>query len=158
MNFGTSSGQDVGARNFLRVNEQFCTGGQPTKEDLARLKESGVRSILNLRRPEENPTELAEEERLAEGLGLRYFLLPVNVSDLRPEQADRFLEIVRDEANRPMYIHCVSANRVGGFWLIHRVLTDGWDFDKAEQEARKIGLVRPELVEFARSYIEHNRR
>jgi uncharacterized protein (TIGR01244 family) len=155
--FGTSLGQDVTAKNFLRLNEEFCTAGQPSKEDLLKLKESGLRSILNLRRPEENPTEQAEEERLAEELGFKYFTIPVKVADLRPEQADRFLEIVKDEGNRPMLIHCMGANRVGGFWLIHRVLNDGWEFDKAEQEARKIGMTSPELVAFARSYIEQKK-
>lgn len=157
MNFGNCRGQDVAAKNFLRVNEDFCTAGQPSREDLLKLKETGVRSILNLRRPEENPTEQAEEERLAEELGFEYFRIPVNLADLRPEQADRFLEIVRDEGNRPMLIHCVTANRVGGFWLIHRVLTDGWQFERAEEEARKIGMARPELLEFARTYIEEKK-
>jgi len=157
INFGTSHGQDVAAKNFLRVNEEFCTAGQPSKEDLVKLKESGIRSILNLRRPEENPTEQAEEKRLAEELGLKYFSIPINVADLRLEQADLFLDLVKDQGNRPMLIHCMSANRVGGFWLIHRVLNDGWEFDKAEQEARRIGLTRPELLEFARSYIEQKK-
>ncbi len=151
-------GQDVTAKNFLRINDCFCTGGQPSTQDLAKLKESGVHSILNLRRPEENPTEQQEEKKLAEDLGLKYFSIPVNTADLRDEQADRFLEITKDEANRPLFIHCASANRVGGFWLISRVLNDGWDFEKAEQEARKVGLKSPQLVEFARSYIQKKKQ
>ena len=37
--------------NFLRVDKQICTGGQPSLEDLARLKAEGVRAIINLRQP-----------------------------------------------------------------------------------------------------------
>src|SRR3990170_4037228 len=40
-----------GIRNFLRVNEKICTGGQPTLEQLAELKAGGIRAVLNLRRP-----------------------------------------------------------------------------------------------------------
>jgi len=151
-------GQDIVAKNFLRINEEFCTGGQPSRQDLTKLKESGVRSILNLRRPEENPTEQEEEKKLAEELGLKYFSIPVNVADLRDEQADQFLELTKDEVNRPLYIHCFTANRAGAFWLIHRVLNDGWEFEKAEEEAHKVGLTRPELLAFARSYVEKKKQ
>jgi hypothetical protein len=40
-------------KNFLRVNEQICTGGQPTMAQLEKLKQEGVRAIINLRRPSE---------------------------------------------------------------------------------------------------------
>lgn len=36
-------------RNFMRVNEQFCTGGQPRLEHLQKLKSEGVKAIVNLR-------------------------------------------------------------------------------------------------------------
>jgi hypothetical protein len=29
---------------------------------------------------------------------------------------------------------------VGAFWMIRRVLRDGWKLDAAEEEAKKIGL------------------
>ena len=40
--------------NFLWVEADFCTGAQPSLEHLTRLKEEGVRGILNLRRPREH--------------------------------------------------------------------------------------------------------
>ena len=33
-------------RNFLRVNDQFCTGGQPRLEHLQQLKDEGVKAIM----------------------------------------------------------------------------------------------------------------
>ena len=38
---------------------------------------------------------------------------------------DEFLKITDDAANRPMFIHCTAAIRVGAFWMIRRVLRDG---------------------------------
>jgi hypothetical protein len=50
-------------------------------------------------------------------------------------------------------IHCASANRVGAFWMIYRVLEQGWSEDKALAEAERIGLRSPALKQFAHDYI-----
>src|SRR5688572_30393876 len=110
-------------RNFVRVNEQFCTGGQPRLEHLAKLKSEGVKAIINLRRPTEHRAD--EEEAKAKELGLRYFNIPVVYGDPKEEQATEFLKITDDPENRPAFIHCTAAIRVGAFWLIRRVLRDG---------------------------------
>ena len=144
-------------RNFLRVNEEFCTGGQPRPEHLQQLKADGVKAIINLRPPTEH--RAAEEEAKAKELGLRYFNIPVVFGDPKDEQVTEFLKILDDPANRPAFIHCTSAIRVGAFWMIRRVLRDGWTVDAAEEEAKKIGLKEsPHLNEFARRYIERYRK
>lgn len=144
-------------RNFLRVNKEFCTGGQPRNEHLAKLKEEGVRAIINLRPPGEH--RAAEEKAEAERLGLRYFTIPVVYGEPKEEQATEFLKLTDDEANRPAFIHCAGAIRVGAFWMIRRVLRDGWSIEDAEKEAEKIGLREaPHLNEFARAYIEKHRK
>lgn len=144
-------------RNFLRVNKEFCTGGQPRTEQLAKLKEEGVKAIINLRPPGEHRAE--EERAEAERLGLRYFNIPVVFAEPKEEQATEFLKLTDDEANRPAFIHCTGAIRVGAFWMIRRVLRDGWTIEDAEKEAEKIGLREaPHLNEFARAYIEKHRK
>ncbi len=162
---GASQQQDASSRgersrttikNFLRVNEHFCTGGQPTIEELARLKAEGIKALINLRRPAEYNAE--EEAAKAKELGLRYINIPVNAAEPKDEQADEFLKVTADPQNRPAFIHCASANRVGAFWMIRRVLVDGWKLEDAEAEARKIGLHSPSLIEFAHSYIQRHQK
>lgn len=144
-------------RNFLRVSEEFCTGGQPRLEHLAQLKEQGVRAVINLRRPSEHRAE--EEEAEAKRVGLRYFNIPVAFAEPRDEQADEFLKITDDPANRPAFIHCTAAIRAGAFWMIRRVLRDGWTVERAEEEAARVGLREsPHLNEWARAYIERRRK
>src|SRR5215211_6943310 len=144
-------------RNFLRVNKEFCTGGQPRNEHLAKLKEEGVKAVINLRQPGEHRAE--EEKAEAERLGLRYFNIPVAYAEPKEEQATEFLRLTDDEANRPAFIHCTGAIRVGAFWMIRRVLRDGWTIEDAEKEAEKVGLREaPHLNEFARAYIEKHRK
>jgi uncharacterized protein (TIGR01244 family) len=144
-------------RNFLRVNEEFCTGGQPRPQHLQKLKDDGVKAIINLRPAGEH--RAAEEEAKAKELGLRYFNIPVVFADPKEEQVTEFLKITDDPKNRPAFIHCAGAIRVGAFWMVRRVLRDGWSIEAAEEEARKIGLREsPHLNAFARTYIEKHRK
>jgi uncharacterized protein (TIGR01244 family) len=144
-------------RNFLKINDQFCTGGQPRMEHLDQLKAEGVKAIINLRTPGEHRAE--EEEAKAKELGLRYFNIPVVFRDPKPEQVDQFLKLTDDPANRPAFIHCTAAIRVGAFWMIRRVMRDGWTVEKAEEEARKVGLREsPHLDEFVRKYVAEHKK
>ena len=144
-------------RNFLRVNNEFCTGGQPRLAHLEQLKAEGIRAIINLRRPTEHRAE--EEETKAKELGLRYFNIPVAFGEPRDEQVTEFLKITDDPKNRPAFIHCTAAIRVGAFWMIRRVLRDGWSIEAAEREALKIGLRdSPHLNTFALRYIEKHQK
>jgi uncharacterized protein (TIGR01244 family) len=144
-------------RNFLRIDSNYCTGGQPTMQQLERLKAEGITTIINLRTADEHNS--AQEETRAKELGLRYFNIPVIYSNPREEQVTEFLKLMEDSANRPVFIHCTAAIRVGAFWLVKRVLQDGWTLEAADQEAQKIGLRNsPHLVEFARAYIEKHKK
>lgn len=139
-------------RNFLQVNKEFCTGGQPRLEHLEKLKADGVKAIINLRPTGEH--RAAEEEAKAKEVGLRYINIPVVYAEPKDSDVDEFLKVTDDPANRPAFVHCAAGIRVGAFWLIRRVVRDGWTFEKAEEEAAKVGLVNaPHLTEFARKYI-----
>ena len=76
------------------------------------------------------------------------------------EQVEQFLQITDDRSNRPMFIHCTAAIRVGAFWMIRRVLRDNLDVEAALTEARKVGLREDakHLEDFARDYIAKHKR
>jgi uncharacterized protein (TIGR01244 family) len=139
-------------RNFLQVTPQFCTGGQPRVEHFTKLKAEGVKAVLNLRQPTEHRAD--EEQAAVQQAGMKYFNIPVVYMSPTDARVDEFLRITDDPANRPMFIHCTAAIRVGAFWMIRRVLRDGMTFEAALEEAAKVGLKdAPHLVEFARTYI-----
>ena len=157
LSISSVAAQEDSIKNFLRVNKEFCTGGQPSLEQLEKLKADGVKAIINLRQPSEYA--VAEEEAKAKTLGLRYFNIPVSPTEPKDEQATAFLKLTDDPENRPAFIHCRSAARVAAFWMIRRVLHDGWKLEDAMKEAEKIGLGdHPILSEFARKYIESHQQ
>lgn len=144
-------------RNFLKVSTDFCTGGQPRLEHFASLKADGVKAVLNLRTPGEHRAD--EEKAAVEAAGLKYYNIPIVFGTPTNAQADEFLAITDDPANRPMFIHCTAAVRVGAFWLIRRVARDGWTWEQALGEARKVGLTNaPHLEEFAKAYLASRKK
>jgi uncharacterized protein (TIGR01244 family) len=151
--FGQQTSQPI--MNFLRLNTEICTGGQPTLDQLTDLKKQGVTTIINLRTPQEY--DAAPEEAKAKELGLRYFNIPVASNGPKDEQVVEFLKLTDDPKNRPAFIHCASANRVGAFWMIRRVLRDNWTMDAAKTEATMIGMRAQNLIDFATQYIAKNK-
>lgn len=136
---------------YFSVNERVATAAQPTIPQLAAVREEGFRTVINLREPSEYDAEA--ERAAALELGLRYVSIPVKTADPKPEQVEAFLDATDDASNYPVLIHCGSGNRVGAFWMIRRVLVDGWKPEDAEKEARQIGMKSANLREFALEYI-----
>jgi uncharacterized protein (TIGR01244 family) len=121
---------------LLCVTDDVATSGQPRDSAWPKLAKLGFRTVLTLRTPEE--TNLPRQKAAAEAAGLRWLNVPVGTPT--DGQLDQFLSIVRDRSNMPMLIHCAVAVRVGAFWMVHRVLDDGFPMDRAIQEARQIGM------------------
>jgi len=140
----------------LCLDENFATGAQPTGEAYAKAAAEGFRSVLSLRAAGEG-VDLARERAKAENAGMRFFNIPVDSAAPRVEQADEFLRLTREKANHPMLVTCASANRVGAFMMIQRVLDQGWSEDQALAEAVKIGLRSDKLKGFAHDYIAAHR-
>jgi uncharacterized protein (TIGR01244 family) len=154
---GASAQEVAPIRNFVRLNNDFCTGAQPRLEHLEKLKADGVKTILNLRPAGEH--RAAEEEAKVKELGLRYFNIPVVFGEPKEEQVAEFFKVTDERNNFPIFIHCAAGIRVGAFWLIRRVLRDGWTLEAAEKEADQIGLREsPHWKEFALKYIEQHRK
>jgi uncharacterized protein (TIGR01244 family) len=144
-------------RNFLQVTPEFCTGGQPRPEHFAKLRADGIKAVLNLRQPSEHRAD--EEKQAVEAAGLKYFNIPVSYQNPADADVDQFLKITDDPSNRPMFIHCTAAIRVGAFWMIRRVLRDGLSIDAALEEAKKVGLREaPHLDQFVRLYIASRKK
>jgi uncharacterized protein (TIGR01244 family) len=144
-------------RNFLKVTPEFCTGGQPRVEHFAKLKADGVKTVLNLRTPGEHRAD--EEREAVAAAGLKYFNIPVVYTSPTDAQVDEFLRLTDDPENRPMFIHCTAAIRVGAFWMIRRVMRDGMSVEAAREEARKVGFNdAPHLDQFVTRYIESHKK
>lgn len=148
----------TGIPRFLKLTDQVWTGGQPWIEHVSKLKDAGVKVVINLRPRDEYDS--AREEAKVKELGMTYFNIPVAFNAPDELDADDFLKLTDEQLkNGPVFIHCAVATRVGAFWMIRRVLRDGWEFDKALEEANRIGLNNhARLIEFAKDYTEKKKK
>lgn len=127
---------------------------QPTLEDFEQAKACGVRTVINLRPAKEQP-DLDERARVT-GLGLAYVNLPFNgAAELTDEIFAGSRELL-NTSERPILLHCASANRVGAVWIPWRVLDGGIALEQAVAEAKTIGLKTVEYEAKARDYVARN--
>jgi len=125
--------------NFHQVNPQLYRGGQPTDRGLRRLKDLGVKTVVNLR-GEDAHTRAESEE--AHSLGLRYYSIALpEFSRPKDEETGRVLGIINDPQNQPVFIHCRwGKDRTGTIVACYRISHDGWTAKQAKDEARRYGL------------------
>ena len=144
----------AGIRNYSRVDATVGCGGAVDPAAMASLRKEGFVSVINLRMPTEEGANVEAGRAAAQAAGLKYIHLPFNVAAPDPKVVDSFLAAVADKSNQPVFIHCGSASRVGGMWMIKRVLQDKWMLDRAMTEAKAIGLNNAQLEAFAVQYIK----
>ena len=142
----------TGVVNYTQVDGSVACGGDTPRDAFTSLAEQGFRAVVNLRLDGE--PGVAEEGEAVEAAGLRYVHLPMAPSAPEFETAEQFLEVVADPSNQPVYIHCASANRVGGVWAIKRVVQDGWSREAALAEGHAIGLKSPVIIDFVHRFLD----
>ena len=140
------------------VDPTIACAGATDSSAIPEIAKAGYKSIVNLRLASETGANIEEGRAAATKAGVNYIHLPFEVA--KPDEAvvDKFIAAVSDTANQPVFVHCGSANRVAGMWMIKRVVADGWDTAKAESEARSIGLSNPAMRDFALEQIAKRKR
>ena len=114
--------------------EGLLTGGQPTDEQLAALRDAGYKTVINLRMPDERGTR-GEAETVAE-LGMVYVSIPVSGKEGLTKENAVALAAALETAERPALLHCGSGNRVGALLAVKAFELDG----RSAEEALEIGL------------------
>ena len=128
----------------------------PNSGDYSDLAALGVRTVIDLTRDGRS-----DEEGLVTRSGMKFFRIPMTTSD-RPEETAvaRFLKIVDDPANQPVYVHCQGGrHRTGVMTAVYRMNRDGWNPEQAYQEMKQYNFEgfpgHPVLKSFVYDYYTH---
>ena len=131
---------------FQRVDDRLYRGAQPTAEGFRRLRDLGVRMVVNLRMDAD--AKRTNERQIVESLGMRYVHLPVEDGNFFtrsrriPETViHEFFSVLDNAGNAPVFVHCHrGADRTGALVAFYRIARHGWDNQRALKEAREIGM------------------
>lgn len=138
---------------FHRINDRVAVGAQPTPEQIAVLSEAGFNGIINLREELEfNDAPQAHEARVH---GMQFVRIPVSKESPSDAAVKKFLAETDEDGIYPVYIYCEEGHRAAAFWMIRRVVRDGWTVPNAEAEATKAGL-EGKMLDFARDYAQRH--
>jgi protein tyrosine/serine phosphatase len=129
----------IGIENFGKVNDHFYRGSLPKQSDYAGLVALGVKTVISLRHQPDEPVRQSIERA-----GVRYINLPMNVRGYPPEDlAPRFLDLVNNPENWPVYVYCHGGrHRTGVMTAIYRMAIEGWDVQRAYAEMRRYGFYK----------------
>jgi protein tyrosine/serine phosphatase len=108
---------------FAQVDAHLYRGGQPTAEQVRRLHDLGVRTIICLRT---SPSR--EEEAAARALGMRFVNLPFRASFNVPD-GNKLRQIVAaiESSPDPVYVHCAQGrDRTSLIVALYRVWVTRW--------------------------------
>jgi uncharacterized protein (TIGR01244 family) len=130
-------------KEFAAPRPGLHAGGQPTAQDLARLRAQGVHTVIDLRGPGEDHgfDEAAEAARL----GMQYVALPIaGKDDITPANADALAALL-ERYGDGVLLHCASGNRVGALLALGAARA-GMPGSEALALGRQVGLTSLEPV------------
>ncbi|MGA1795891.1 MAG: fused DSP-PTPase phosphatase/NAD kinase-like protein [bacterium] len=117
-----------GLPNLYKVSDDLYRGAQPTAEGMRRLKELGIKTVINLRTFHSDKDEIDDT-----GLENEH----IRVGAWYPSEKDivHFLQIVTDKERTPVFVHCMhGADRTGVMVAVYRVVVCGWSKQDAIAE------------------------
>ena len=139
--------------HFHSVNRFLFRGGLPREGGIQKLKELGIRTVVNLRGEDERSQA---EEAAARAMGLRYFNFPMSGLEApADEQIFLILALINDRQNWPVFVHCkVGAERTVVVVACFRIAHDEWSAEQAIQEAlhRHLRPSRNALLDYIRGF------
>lgn len=125
--------EDVDVSNFGKVTDTYYRGAQPKEDEYTELANLGIKTIIDLR---DDPKGYAKA--VVEKLGLKYVNLPMSDKSYpASDAAEKFLSLVNDKNNQPVYVHCAGGrHRTGAMTAVFRMKVQGWDIDRAYDEMK----------------------
>jgi tyrosine-protein phosphatase SIW14 len=141
-----------GVPNFGRVTPTLYRGGQPSAEGFKALAGMGIAIVVDTGRSR-------RDEALIKTLGMTYVSLPWYCPLPKDKVFDRFIEIIRENPRKKIFVHCrFGDDRTGMMIAAYRMGAEGWTAKEAMQEMHEFGygpihhLMCPGLAGYEKSF------
>jgi uncharacterized protein (TIGR01244 family) len=123
------STQDI--YNYLPVDEQTITSGQPLEAQLQAAAEEGFTAVINLA-PTSEGNALPDEAGLVQSLGMTYYSIPVDWANPTAQDLIAFETAMNQRPAGKTLIHCAANYRVTAFYSLYALKHLGWSVEQAE--------------------------
>jgi len=135
-----------GVDNFYKISDDLYRGAQPTEEGFRRLREMGIRTIVSLRSFHSDKDDIGD-------LDLNYHRISAKAYHPEDKELVEFLEIVSENSNKPVFIHCMQgSDRTGLMAATYRVAIQDWPKDDALDEMANGGFGHHKMFKLLQKY------
>ena len=120
--------QNPNLPNTYQISPILYRGGQPNEKGYRWLARHGVKTVVSLR-------TTPPDEALLQKLGLKSVNIPINPYLFTDDHAVKFLKIINDPENHPIFLHCRhGSDRTGTMVAIYRMAIENWPRSRAIKE------------------------
>ncbi len=129
----------AGLPKHVALNAHQHVSGQPSVEDIAKLKAAGITTVIDLRPDAETPD--LDEKAVVEKSGLKYRSLPIaSPADLTRDNVVKFDQLLKESQKEDVLVHCASGNRVGALMALRAAWVEGKSADEALAIGKAAGM------------------
>ncbi len=145
--------------NFVQINDQIGTSGQPTEEQFANAKADGYEVVINLAPHDAGNNALSDEPGLMRSLELDYHHIPIPFDDPQHAHYEAFCEAMEHVGDRKVLVHCAANFRVSAMVSSYAVKHLDWSLDEADALVTKLWTSVPgyEMVPEWQAFIDQAR-
>lgn len=127
-----------GIYNYLEIDENLATSGQPTAKQFALIGDAGYQSVINLAPSHFIENSLKDERAVLGELGVRYVHIPVDFKNPTRGDFDKFVNAMQSAQGEKVWVHCAANARVSAFVFRYRRDVLGEDEPLAKRNLERI--------------------
>ncbi len=116
-------------RAFREIDDRLATSGQIAYDDIAAIKAAGYEMVINLATADKERN--GEEGFRVVEQGMAYVHIPVSWEEPSHRDLALFFDILAQNRDRKVYVHCFANMRVSTFVYLYRTLKEGVSEEEA---------------------------
>ena len=125
--------------NYLKISDKIATAGQPSVEEFSHIKQAGYQLVINLAL-KDSSNALANEKEIVETQGMQYVHIPVIWENPAEEKLQEFIQVMKTNADKKVFVHCAANKRVSAFIYLYRRYQEGVTDEVAKKDLDRIWI------------------
>lgn len=123
--------------NYREYSPTFASAGQPTREQLQVIRDSGYERVIYIAFSTVGPA-IPEEDQLVKALGMDYLHIPVDFNNPTIRDFNAFADAMRREPDTKTLLHCQVNARATAFSFLYRVIYDNVPVAQAKADMNSV--------------------